>query len=114
MAPPGELLDLIQRFGRNLDDYRSGRYKETRLRRYARSAKLPVSVLTDFEELVVYECRKRPSRSVPRLRCLVRQGSPHQVRRISSLVAARHAEVRYPYVLVAVADKSDDRREVGA
>ncbi|MDE3091716.1 MAG: restriction endonuclease subunit M, partial [Chloroflexota bacterium] len=31
------------------------------LRRYAWSAKLPLSVLTDFEELAVYDCRARPS-----------------------------------------------------
>ncbi len=31
------------------------------LRRYAWSAKLPLSVLTDFEELAVYDCRVRPS-----------------------------------------------------
>jgi|694.fasta_scaffold53287_2 type I restriction-modification system DNA methylase subunit len=30
------------------------------LRRYAWSAKLPISVLTDFEELAVYDCNKRP------------------------------------------------------
>jgi len=30
------------------------------LRRYAWSAKLPVSILTDFEELAVYDCRVRP------------------------------------------------------
>ncbi len=30
------------------------------LRRYAWSAKLPVSILTDFEELAVYDCRIRP------------------------------------------------------
>ena len=30
------------------------------LRRYAWSAKLPLSVLTDFEELAVYDCRRRP------------------------------------------------------
>lgn len=30
------------------------------LRRYAWSAKLPLSVLTDFEELVVYDCRIKP------------------------------------------------------
>ena len=30
------------------------------LRRYAWSAKLPLSVLTDFEELAVYDCRMRP------------------------------------------------------
>jgi len=30
------------------------------LRRYAWSAKLPLSVLTDFDEFVVYDCRARP------------------------------------------------------
>jgi len=30
------------------------------LRRYAWSAKLPLSTLTDFEELAVYDCRQRP------------------------------------------------------
>jgi hypothetical protein len=31
------------------------------LRRYAWTAKLPLSLLTDFEELAVYDCRARPS-----------------------------------------------------
>ena len=31
------------------------------LRRYAWSAKLPISILTDFEELAVYDCRSRPN-----------------------------------------------------
>ena len=31
------------------------------LRRYAYSARLPLSVLTDFEEFVVYDCRRKPS-----------------------------------------------------
>lgn len=31
------------------------------LRRYAWSAKLPLSVLTDFEEFVVYDCRQEPN-----------------------------------------------------
>ena len=31
------------------------------LRRYAWSAKLSLSILTDFEELAVYDCRVRPS-----------------------------------------------------
>jgi uncharacterized protein YjhX (UPF0386 family) len=30
------------------------------LRRYAWSAKLPLSILTDFEEFAVYDCRQRP------------------------------------------------------
>lgn len=33
------------------------------LRRYAWSAKLPLSVLTDFEELAVYDCRVRPGKA---------------------------------------------------
>ncbi|MBN2580530.1 MAG: Eco57I restriction-modification methylase domain-containing protein [Pirellulales bacterium] len=33
------------------------------LRRYAWSAKLPVSILTDFEEFAVYDCRIRPDKS---------------------------------------------------
>ncbi|MBS1655976.1 MAG: N-6 DNA methylase, partial [Bacteroidetes bacterium] len=31
------------------------------VRRYAWSAKLPVSILTDFEELAIYDCNKKPS-----------------------------------------------------
>jgi len=33
------------------------------LRRYAWSAKLPISVLTDFEEFSVYDCRIRPAKT---------------------------------------------------
>jgi hypothetical protein len=33
------------------------------LRRYAWSANLPLSILTDFEEFAVYDCRNRPSKS---------------------------------------------------
>jgi len=33
------------------------------LRRYGWSAKLPVSILTDFEEFAVYDCRVRPART---------------------------------------------------
>ncbi len=33
------------------------------LRRYAWSAKLPLSILTDFEELAVYDCRVKPSKN---------------------------------------------------
>ena len=33
------------------------------LRRYAWSAKLPLSILTDFEELAVYDCRIRPEKN---------------------------------------------------
>src|SRR6266480_3383649 len=33
------------------------------LRRYAWSAKLPLSILTDFEEFIVYDCRVKPDRN---------------------------------------------------
>jgi hypothetical protein len=33
------------------------------LRRYAWSAKLPLSILTDFEEMAIYDCRLRPKPS---------------------------------------------------
>ena len=33
------------------------------LRRYAWTAKLPLSILTDFEELSVYDCRVKPDKS---------------------------------------------------
>ena len=32
------------------------------LRRYAWSAKLPLSILTDFEEFAIYDCRVKPDR----------------------------------------------------
>lgn len=32
------------------------------LRRYGWSAKLPISILTDFEEFAIYDCHKRPTR----------------------------------------------------
>jgi len=35
------------------------------LRRYAWSAKLPLSILTDFEELAVYDCRVKPALGDP-------------------------------------------------
>jgi len=137
MAAPREVANLVERFHRNYDSYRSGNYNETQvrrefidpffmelgwdvnnekgyaeaykdvihedaikiggatkapdycfriggvrkffleakkpsvrlkddisaafqLRRYAWSAKLPLSILTDFEELAVYDCRVKP------------------------------------------------------
>lgn len=33
------------------------------LRRYAWSAKLPLSILTDFDEFAVYDCRRRPDKT---------------------------------------------------
>jgi predicted type IV restriction endonuclease len=43
----------------NIGDAISPAYQ---LRRYAWSAKLPVSILTDFEEFAVYDCRIRPDK----------------------------------------------------
>jgi len=140
MSAPREIAELVERFKRNLEDYRSGRYKETQLRlefidplfealgwdihnkrgyaeaykdvihedaikvggatkapdycfriggtrkffveakkpsvsikdavhpayqlrRYAWSAKLPLSILTDFEEFAAYDCRVKPART---------------------------------------------------
>lgn len=40
----------------------SGAYPAFQLRRYAWSADLPISILTDFEELSVYYCLSRPDR----------------------------------------------------
>jgi fido (protein-threonine AMPylation protein) len=42
----------------NLKDEPAPAYQ---LRRYAWSAKLPLSILTDFEELAAYDCRTRPN-----------------------------------------------------
>jgi hypothetical protein len=44
----------------NLKDAISPAYQ---LRRYAWSAKLPLSILTDFEEFTVYDCRLKPALS---------------------------------------------------
>ncbi|MBM4162564.1 MAG: restriction endonuclease subunit M, partial [Ignavibacteria bacterium] len=140
MPPPPELPQLVERFDRNIEAYRSGQYNETQLRleyidplfkalgwdvynergyaeaykdviheatvkiggvtrapdysfqiggkpkffleakrpsasvkdeigpayqlrRYAWSAKLPLSILTDFEEFAVYDCRIKPLKS---------------------------------------------------
>jgi len=41
-------------------DIKSGVHPAYQLRRYAWSAKLPLSILTDFEEFAVYESRQRP------------------------------------------------------
>ncbi len=140
MSAPKEILDLVERFNRNREEYQSGKYNETQLRqeflnpffkvlgwdvtnekgyseaykevihedaikigaatkapdycfriggtrkffveakkpsinikddfnpafqlrRYAWSAKLPLSILTDFEEFAVYDCRIKPHKT---------------------------------------------------
>jgi hypothetical protein len=44
-------------------DIRGDVHPAYQLRRYAWSAKLPLSVLTDFEEFAVYDCRVQPNKS---------------------------------------------------
>jgi len=48
-----------KRPGVNIKDDENAAYQ---LRRYAWSAKLPLSILTDFEEFAVYDCRIKPAR----------------------------------------------------
>lgn len=59
------------------------------LRRYGWSAKLPLSVLTDFEELIVYDCRQRPRNtdkaSQARIRCIHFKDYPAKWEEISSI-----------------------------
>jgi hypothetical protein len=42
-------------------DIKSDAHPAFQLRRYAWSAKLPLSILTDFEEFAVYDCRVEPA-----------------------------------------------------
>ena len=42
---------------------REDTYPAYQLRRYAWSAKLPLSILTDFEEFAVYDCRIKPAKT---------------------------------------------------
>lgn len=59
------------------------------LRRYAFSAKLPLSILTDFEEFAVYYCRQKPDKtdkaSAARLLYLTYQDYPSHWEKISSI-----------------------------
>ena len=41
-------------------DIKGDTHPAFQLRRYAWSAKLPLSILTDFEEFAVYDCRVKP------------------------------------------------------
>ncbi|GAH99345.1 unnamed protein product, partial [marine sediment metagenome] len=49
-----------KRPGVNIKDDENAAYQ---LRRYAWSAKLPLSILTDFEEFAVYDCRIKPAKT---------------------------------------------------
>ena len=53
------------------------------LRRYAWSAKLPLSILTDFEEFAVYDCRQRSWLCPPQSRGGSSAGSTRRRRRVS-------------------------------
>lgn len=59
------------------------------LRRYAWSAKLPLSILTDFEELAVYDCRLKPVKtdrsSTARVRFFTYKDYPTHWQEISSV-----------------------------
>ncbi len=44
-------------------DVKGGVGPSYQLRRYAWSAKLPLSILTDFEEMAVYDCRVKPEKN---------------------------------------------------
>lgn len=46
-------------------DIKGGTSPAFQLRRYAWSAKLPLSILSDFEEFSVYDCRVRPAKDDP-------------------------------------------------
>lgn len=49
MSAPQVVLDLVDRFHRQIDAYKSGSYNEIQLRCYIWSAKLPLGILIDFE-----------------------------------------------------------------
>src|SRR5438046_9650532 len=44
-------------------DIKTDAHPAYQLRRYAWSAKLPLSILTDFEEFAVYDCRVKPDKT---------------------------------------------------
>ena len=57
------------------------------LRRYAWSAKLPVSILSDFEEFAVYDCRIRPVKTdkASTARVLYRKYTQYVLKRVSPM-----------------------------
>ena len=61
------------------------------LRRYAWSAKLPLSILTDFEELAIYDCASRPAPSdgpgVARVRYITFDEYPERFREVYDIFA---------------------------
>jgi len=59
------------------------------LRRYAWSAKLPLSILTDFEELAIYDCRVKPAKddkaTTARIKYLTYNDYPQRWEEIASV-----------------------------
>lgn len=66
MPAPDSVLKLYETFAAHRDHYRSANYNEAQLRRefvdpayqlrrYAWSAKMPLSILSDFEEFAIYD-----------------------------------------------------------
>jgi len=78
------------------------------LRRYAWSAKLPVSILTDFEEFAVYDCRVRPklgdSPGVARIQFTTYQDYPERWPEIAS-VFSKEAVLQGSFDKYAVLDR---------
>ncbi len=66
------------------------------LRRYAWSAKLPLSILTDFEEFAIYDCRIRPKKTdkpaIARIFYLKWQDYPEQWREIAGVFSKQAIE----------------------
>ncbi|MFH1549813.1 MAG: N-6 DNA methylase, partial [Planctomycetota bacterium] len=66
------------------------------LRRYAWSAKLPLSILTDFEEFAIYDCRIRPKKTdrpaIARILYLKWQDYPEQWREIAGVFSKQAIE----------------------
>lgn len=58
---PKQIAELIAKFDQNLDAYHTA--PAFQLRRYAWSAKLPLSILTNFEAFAVYDCRIKPDQA---------------------------------------------------
>ncbi len=56
----GETRKFFLEAKRPSEDIKGNREHAYQIKRYAWSAKLPLSILTDFEEFAVYDCRKKP------------------------------------------------------
>ena len=68
------------------------------LRRYAWSAKLPLSILTDFEEFSVYDCRLKPTlsdkSSTSRIQCLTYRDYPTHWDEITSVFSKQAVSLK--------------------